>query len=481
MKQTVSIVGAGLAGLAAAVRLRDLWMEHSQKELEIHLFDASKHLGGRASSYIFSQEEGLLDNAQHLTMNCCTMLLEFLRRTDLFRFWEPQREMTFCVRIPNHSYSGYAPCSRLGFYSFRNSRIFPHPLNLLPSLLRLKYLTFLERIELLGVLRQMQRSTPAPGLPFREWLEDLACPGRIMDLFFEPITLSAFSDTLESVSAHMAQVLFSQMLFESHDAWHMWIPQRPLRDIFDAELTPFLEKAGIHLHRNTPVQRVFRSHLRIQENFSSFSSFSSLSSRSSSSSAAKESDFPTDATILAVPWWSAAKLMPELAERKTFNPNLFNSRTITAVHFWTDKKLFSQNNLVFPKETIQWIFRPPYGSGELGSYHQALISDSDRCCSEDLASLERVTRAELTMLFPEAKISHLRVTRTPSAVFSCDTWMDHSRPTFLTPFRSVFLAGDWTATDLPATMEGAVKSGWTAATETNYFLQNLRETPSAPS
>lgn len=481
MKRRVSIIGGGLAGLAAAVRLLNLGEENPQTALEIHLFEAAKHFGGRAASYVFSEEGVLLDNAQHITMNCCGNMLEFLRRTNLLRFWKLQREMTFSVRQP------YVPGASLERYSFRNSRFLPRPLHLLPSLFGLKYLTLTERFQLLGVLRQIQCSSPAPGLPLREWLEDLCCPERVMALFFEPVILSAFSDQLENVSAHMAQLVFTQMLLENRDAWHMWIPQKPLREIFDAELSPFLEKQGVFLHRNTRVHRVFRNHLTFFESPLTCSSespqmCSSESPRTFPSEYPSElhselqSVFPSDAVILAVPWWTAGTVMPELVERKTFQPDIYEPRTIAAIHIWTERPLFPEENRVFPCETIQWIFRPPYGSGSRGVYHQALLSDSDRCCSPDLASLERVAHAELGMLFPDARIQHLRAVRTPASVYSCNTWMEHSRPTFLTPFRSVFLAGDWTATGLPATMEGAVKSGVTAAEETFFFLQNLQET-----
>jgi len=477
-KRTVAIVGAGLSGISAAVRLWDLAKDVEKNgtpmPLEIHLFESSAFLGGRASSRFLSEEGVSLDGAQHLTMNCCTAMLEFLRRTELLRFWKLQTEMTFCVR--SGASEGTGP---LRFFPFRNSRFLPQPFHLLPALWGLGHLSRLERLQLLGVCRQIQRSTPASGSTFHAWLEELGCPAPVLNHFFDPVILSAFSDQMENVSAGIAKTVFRRMFFETKEGWHFWIPQSPLREIFDGGLTPFLEKMGIRLHRLTSVQRIVPGRLLV------------LDPKNGT-----RSEFRADSVILAVPWFQAGKLLPELVSLDVFHPERFEPRTIAAVHFWTDRVLFPQPDLVLPRETIQWIFRPPFGfeqqkvpavshSGTAsvssaerirnGFYHQALLSDADRCVSAKPQALEQLVRAELQMLFPEAQFLHFRTTRCPAAVFSCNTWMEHSRPTMLTPFPSIFLAGDWTATQLPATMESAVVSGNRAAEETFYFLKNLQE------
>lgn len=441
--QRIAIVGGGLAGLSAAIRLRELTGDSA----EIHLFDASEFLGGRAASRYLKEEELLVDGAQHVTMNCCTSMLEFLRKTDLLQFWKRQEEMTFCVRNPS---------GPLRFFPFRNSSLLPKPFHLLPSFWRLKYFTRLERLQLLGICRQIQCSKPPAGLPFRDWLDELDCPARAANLFFDSVVLSAFSDQLENVSARMVHSIFHQMFLEAKDAWHLWVPQVPLREIFDSALTPILEGMGIQIHRLNAVKRIFPN-------------------RSSVQMVKDEAEFQADAVILAVPWFQAGRILPELVQTQTFNPGIFEPRTIAAVHFWADRELFRQKNLVLPAETIQWIFRPDFGGQENGFYYQALLSDSDRCVSMESQSLEHVVHAELQMLFPDAKFLRFRVTRNPGAVFSCSPGVEHSRPGTSTPFPTVFLAGDWTDTKLPATMESAVRSGNAAAEKTFDFLQNLGE------
>lgn len=455
-KRRVAIVGGGLAGLAAAVRLAELVREKSTcgktdgSSLEIHLFESGKHLGGRAGSVFLREENVLLDGAQHITMNCCTEMMDFLRKTDLIRFWKEEKCMTFCVREPEN---GTSP---LRFYPFRNAEWLPTPFQLAPALCGMGFLTVGERIQLPILLRKIQKKCPAPGLPLRAWLEELGCSDRLMTQFFEPVTLSAFSEQLESVSARLAQTVLRRM-FGPRNAWHFWRPTRPLREIFDAEFTPILEKLGIHIHRQTPITRVLPEGVRFR-NYEM-------------TGTATEQDFPADVVILAVPWFRVGKIYPELETHGLLRTEIFEPRSIAAVHFWTEKPLFRQEHLVFPSETIQWIFRPEFGSlSELGVYHQVLISDANRMVSPQNTALERVVRAELQMLFPSAKVKHFRVTRMPNAVFSPNPWMEHARPTALTPYPNVFLAGDWTATDLPATMESAIVSGNAAARETIYFL-----------
>ncbi len=458
IKRTVAVVGAGLSGLAAAVRLHDLaknWDKETGGKfpLEIHLFEVSGVLGGRASSRFCPERNVWLDNSQHVAMNCCHELLDFLKRTELLEYWKLQREMTFCVRRP--PFSGK---SNLRFMPFRNSRWLPRPLHLLPALCGLKFLSRLERFELLGICQQIRKSKPAEGISISEWLDDLFCPDRVMNLFFEPVILSAFSEQLENVSARAAQKLFQEVFFSSRDGWHIWIPQRPLREIFDTALTLVLEKMGIHVHRRTSVKRVHDGRLTVSD-----------------SEAGSLAEFSADAVILAVPWFQAGKIFPELVSCRTLNPDFFEPRTIASVHFWSDRELFSCANLVLPQETIQWIFRPPFIFEEKGICYQALLSDSDHCAAIDPSVLEHLVHEELKMLFPEANFRDFFVRRSPAAVFSCGTQLDEGRPTFLTPIPSVFLAGDWTATGLPATMESAVRSGHIAAAESFEFLQNLPE------
>ncbi|MBQ9456062.1 MAG: FAD-dependent oxidoreductase [Thermoguttaceae bacterium] len=441
----VAIIGAGLSGLSAAIRLSEM-----EDPPEIHLFESLAHLGGRASSNWFPDEKLLLDSAQHVTMNCCTEMLQFLLKTDLLRFWKLQPEMTFCVRQTGKK-SG-----KLAFYPLRNSRVLPKPFHLLPSLWGLKFLTPVERFELLGILRQIRHGSAPPGTSFREWLEELFCPHRVAELYFGPVILSAFSDQMESVSAQIAQSVFRQIFCGPRDAWQMWVPKVPLREIFDSALTPTLEKRGILIHRQTSVKRLFADRLVL-----------------STSETDAQTEFSFDAAILAVPWHRAGKILPELVTQKTFTPDVFEPRTIASVHFFADRDLFPQENLVFPSETIQWLFKVPFLREEHG--FQALLSDSDRCVSTSSGAIEQIVHAELQMLFPEATFNRFRVTRVPAAVFSCNAWMEHARPTVLTPFPTVFLAGDWTSTGLPATMESAVRSGSKAAEETRFFLENLPE------
>lgn len=441
-RRAVAVVGGGLAGLSAAW---DLCTLPDAAPCDVHLFEGRRVLGGRATSRYFFDEKLLLDNAQHVAMNACVEFLDFLRKTDLLRFWKCQPEMTFVARDLRRGH-GAPP----RFYPFRDGKF-----GLSPSLWGLRFLTPMERLRVACLLGKALGEKNAHGWNFEEWLARNACSSRLSRLFFDPVLLSAFSDRASSISFRLAQGVLRRMFAGERGAWHLWIPQRPLSEIFDRELGAKLATLeNLHVHRGLKVQRVCPTqdagglhlegvHFQKRNHFR----------------------LPFDAVILAVPWDVAGRILPQLVTRNVLRPQIFEPRCISAVHVWTAEPMFAQPNLVTAGETVQWLFRPPFAPSPLGHYHQALISDSDGTCSARLETLAGVVNHELLELFPGVEIRRMHATRTPHAVFAPTTAVEHERPTFATPFPNVFLAGDWTATDLPATMEGAVTSGRRAARE----------------
>ena len=416
----IAIIGAGLAGLAAAVKL----LTEGGDSVEVHLYEQSRFMGGRVSSFVEGTSGKLLDAVQHVSMKCCDATMRFLECTGLDVCGSFQKEIVF---------GGYR------FSRLRNSPFLPAPFHLLGSVLRLKFLTFGQRLSLLALTRRVQKETPPEDVSFSAWLETLGCEKAIRRLFWDTLVLSAFSDSAENVPARMAKNILTRMLMDRADGWHLWVPDRPLRMIFHDEMLRFLRKfPRFHFHPLTQIKRM-----------------------------PPEGDGIHDATIMAVPWHAAARILPELTSRSILKTECFVPRTIAAVHAWYDRPLFSPGrNVAIPGMTTQWIFRHPWGDADFptshGVYHQLMLSDSDTCCSPRPEVIQNILTAESQEMFPAAKLLHAKTVCVPASVFS-PAAAEHFRPKCVTPWRNIFLAGDWTDTGFPATMEGAIRSGETAA------------------
>ena len=519
----IGIVGGGLAGLAAAERLlRDL-----PDDWQIHLFERSRFLGGRAAAaWSIPARQKTLDAAQHLTMGCCPHFLDFLERTGLREYWKTQDCMAFFHQPRNAKHGRFS--------LLRNSRILPPPFHLLGSLLRMRFLTLTERLNLARTLRRfLLDSEPPQYVSLEDWLVQHRCVPRVRRLFFDMVAVSAFCDLAEDVPARLAQRVFREMFRSGKTAWQPILPTEPLRAIFNERLEPFLAQPlaqkRLWIHRGTGIARVeleANTHVRLVRagsddtpqpdadavhhpqaptranvrsqleswDCSAENGFSpTADAEMETAMAVPEEPTPVeaaldsepvdaeavpsrfDACVLAVPWHTAGKVVPELLSQRVVLEAFFEPRTIAAVHFWTTKPLFPVENLALPGSLIQWIFRHGFGNtADGGVYHQALLSNSDECVTSDPHALRQLVLDEIQTLFPQAEILDAHVVRFPGAVFSSQPEFSGSnRPGARTPWPRLFLAGDWTDTGLPGTMEGAVRSGRNAA---QALLESLANT-----
>ncbi|MDO4550590.1 MAG: FAD-dependent oxidoreductase [Planctomycetia bacterium] len=500
-RKKIAIIGAGLAGMAAAVKL----LTEYGDLVEVSLFEQSRFMGGRVSSFQEKVSGKLLDSVQHVSMRCCKATMNFLDRTGLKPLGRFQKEIVFafprkkeniliCDDTPNppsyflhkkfinqiirsgdaHIFSSRPRATNIKFSIMRNSHFFPYPLHLTGSVLRLHFLPFRQRIKLLNILRLLQKTDPPTHATFRDWLNEMGCPESLQHLFWDVLVLSAFSEKSEHVSAKIAKKVFSTTFFTGADAWHVWLPSRPLRMIFHDKMLEFFRHfSSFHFHPLTQIKRISPhengtfSLVTRQEEYRNF-----------------------DACILTVPWKNAAKILPELVQKNVLHPEAYESRAISAVHAWYDRPLFSPwRNVAIPGMTIQWIFRHAWGDADFplsdplfseenknlsdsqknlpsqhGYYHQLMLSDSDTFSSHPDILQQKILE-EMQQLFPQRKLIHAKTVRIPSAVFSPNIHLENIRPVSATPWPNIFLAGDWISTDLPATMEGAILSGEMAVKE----------------
>ncbi|MDO4571244.1 MAG: FAD-dependent oxidoreductase [Planctomycetia bacterium] len=456
MRKRVAIIGGGLAGLAAAVEIRNLEREKGMEPPEIHLFEATSTLGGRAGGYFWSEANLWLDYSMHVFMHACASLRQFLENTHLDAFWQTQPQINFLMR-------------KKGVFPFRGSNSLPVPLHLAPGLWRLKFLSPWERLTAAKIMRAIHAYPMPEGWTFGEWLNWRRCSYNVRNLFFEPIVLSAFCAQLENVSARMVKKLFDAVFFTTTDAWRVALPTRPLNEIFNDRLEPFLEKIDIRVHRNHRIENVRQGCARDNATQEGNVVVSVKNQRTQQS---ESSCF--DAVFCAVPWHEAPRLIPFLRKETWFKEQILVPNGIGSVHCWTDETWFEHNHAAVLGETIQWIFRIPHADNQWGRCYQVLLSDPQGCGVTSRDTLQKLVWGEVQALFPNAKINRMKSFMHAQAVFVPTPATEKVRPRNATSVPRLYLAGDWTLTPYPSTMEGAVLSGKNAVLE---WFRDLESNP----
>jgi squalene-associated FAD-dependent desaturase len=444
----VVIVGGGLAGLAAAAALA-----LARRGLRITLVESRPRLGGRASSFNDPATGELVDNCQHVSMTCCTNLADFCRRvgtSDLFR------------REPAVVFLG--PDGRL---SRLTAGVLPAPFHLAGSFLRARYLGWSDKGRVaygLACLRSTR--SDRPGEPFADWLLRHRQTRRTINLYWATVLISALNERLEQMDVTHARKVFLDGFLRNREGFQIEIPLVPLGELYGKRLESWLGANGVDVRLTTGVRLVehdpagtiagvlLRSGARIE----------------------------ADRVVLAVPFDRVRDLLPDaLAARIPGLAGLdaLQSSPITGVHLWFDRPVCPLPHVVTVGRLIQWVFNHTALQGRTaaaseagagaecgGQYLQLVIS-----AAYDLLSLSKdailvAVLTELAEIWPATNAARLLrswVVTEHGATFAVRPGVDRLRPPQRTPVAGLFLAGDWTATGWPATMEGAVRSGYRAA------------------
>lgn len=431
----IAIVGGGLAGMAAAVGLAD-------DALEVHLFESRRKLGGRAASYLDPTIGELIDHCQHVSMGCCTNMTDFCRRTGIEEHFSRDSRINFV-----------APDGKCCVV--QANPVLPAPLHLLPSLWGLRYLRFHERLRIISSVWKLATTGMRANHErsyFFDWLRKERQSKNCVELFWKPILVSALGESLERVSVAAARKVVVDGFLASRDGYVVVVPDQPLSRLFDQYVGEWLTSHGIAVRRETPV-----TSLRIHDG--------NVDGVHLADGAAEPFDF----VVLALTWRQISNhLTPELTSRL---PELASAAKlmpspITGVHLWLDRPLMDRPHAVLLDRCSQWVFQPKLGASSSEHYYQVVIS-----ASHDLENLHRSEIAdkvceELNATWPAeppAKLLRWRVVIERVAVFSPAPDSIRLRPSQRTRIPNLLLAGDWTATGWPSTMESAVRSGYLAA------------------
>jgi squalene-associated FAD-dependent desaturase len=438
-KPRLAIVGGGMAGMAAALAA-------AERGFDVELFEQGLALGGRAGSFHDTQVDQLVDFSPHISMGCCTNLADFCRRTGVDKAFDRDRTLHFIDSSGKR-------------YEFTGSRWLPAPLHLLPGLFGLGYLSLADRLSIARALLKLIRSCPvdSPDSPtMAHWLAKARQSKAAVDGFWSIVLVSALGDTLEHVSVSAARKVFLDGFCATQSAYEVLVPKAPLQELWN-QAGKRLAECGVKIHLKTPVRRVVVENGKAQ--------------------AIELNDGTTcgvDFVIAAVSWKQIARLLgSEHAVAATSCANLASS-PITAVHLWFDRPITPLPHAAIVGRLSQWLFAMGHdGTWENGDslksqslhHYAVVISASQGLSDRDRNGIRQEVLSDLAALWSEsraAELIHSRVLTQASAVFSVSPGSDRWRPPATGGLANRFLAGDWTSTGWPATMEGAVRSGYQA-------------------
>ncbi len=429
----VVVVGGGIAGLAASVAL-------SQSGVRVSLLEKSPRLGGRATSYVLPTGEHI-DNCQHITLRCCSNLEDFYERIGVDRKIRYYDQLIFAK---SNGQRGSVQASWL-----------PAPLHLLPSFARLRLLNTKDK---LAIARAMFRIVWNSGrlkvsddITMLDWLRKQKQTVAAIDHFWRVVLVSALNEDLERIDAAHGIAVFWKAFLSNPEGFRIGIPSVPLSDLY-ASGAECIEKAHGEVRTRCGVAEICIcgdqvSAIRLDDG----------------------TELCADYFISAVTSDRLMKLLPESVrtiEPFAGLPNIPVS-PITSIHLWYEQPVMNDPFIASLDQTIQWVFnKSKLSSNGVGHYLQVVISASRSLRDRAQQELIQLCTQELAKVLPATRTSKLLrsvVIRETAATFSPQPGSDRWRPGQKTPLLNLFLAGDWTQTGWPATMESAVRSGYLAA------------------
>jgi zeta-carotene desaturase len=415
----VIVIGGGLAGLASAAAL-------AGAGYEVEVFESRAFLGGRATSWPASDSTELVDNCQHVLMRCCVNLLDFYRRLgveDSIRFYK-----TFYFIEPG------------GRVSKLQRGMLPAPAHFAGSFLGMSCLGLADKMGIARAMLAIRRDHARKDLDnitMAEWLHSQGQTPRAIERFWRQVLVSAVNEDLERMAAsHGFQVFWLGMLARG-DAYEMGVPAVPLRELYREDVWQRVGQVTIHprsaVTRINPDYRIVTG-VRVGEE-----------------------THKADAYICALPFERLNGLLPEME----LDTKGWEHSPITGIHLWFDRPITTLPHATLLDRTIQWMFNKSEGR-----YVQLVVSASRSLIEMNRGEVIALATRELAEFFPEVKSASLErahVVKEVRATFSAKPGMESQRPSAYTEWENFYLAGDWTRSGWPATMEGAVRSGYAAA------------------
>ncbi len=416
-------MGGGLAGLAAAAAL-------GSAEQRVTVFEARPFCGGRAASYPLNaadENSPTIDNCQHVLLRCCRNLLDFYERLG--------------VRDRIRFYREFYWIEPGGRRSVMRRGLLPAPLHFTESFTKLHFLSLSDKLSvasgLLSIRYEWGKRADLDRITMLEWLREKKQTPRAIERFWKQVLVSAVNEELDRMAAlHGLQVFYRGFLSRA-DSYEMGVPAVPLGQLYSEDA--WTKHPKVKIVRRAPVQQV------------------RMEGGRATGVMVNGECVAADAFVLAVPFERMAALIPELP----LDLSGFSHSPITGIHLWFDRPVTDLPHATLLDRTIQWMFNK-----HEGRHIQLVVSASRNLIETSRAEVIALALRELKEFFPRAgelKLERAHVVKEVRATFSAAPGLEERRPVNATAIPNLFLAGDWTRSGWPATMEGAVRSGYLAA------------------
>jgi squalene-associated FAD-dependent desaturase len=432
-RTSVLVAGGGLAGIAAACDL-------AAAGLDVRLVEKRPFLGGRSYSYVDKRSHVEVDNGQHVFLGCCTEYIAFLKRLGVWHKAKLQRRLN--VRVIDKT---------RGESALRGERL-PAPLHLLPSLLRFRSLSPVEKARAayaMARIRALDRTArrALDDITFADWLRRHGQSENAIRGFWNLIVLPTLNGAVTTVSADLALMVFQEGFLRSREGGNVGWARVGLSALLAEAAREYVESRGGAVRLGEGI-----SGLRLEDGRAAV--------------AGEDADY----VLLALDPPSLTPLLPRQLREDPFFGRISHIGTspIVNVHLWYDRRITDVEFAAFLNTPMQWLFNKSklWGQEGEGQYLDISLSGAHEFVDLPTRDIIGLFSRELQALFPKARTAELRrglVVKQRDATFAARPGIARLRPSQRTPVANLFLAGDWTDTGWPATMESAVRSGRMAA------------------
>ena len=427
------VVGGGLAGLSAAVSL-------TKKNIHVHLIEASPKFGGRTYSFLDEESGNEIDNGQHLLLGCYYETIEFIKLIGAEHqfYFQKRLEINFIDQDKSE-------------YHLKAAKL-PYPFGLLAGLLNYKALSLFDKIKIKTLISTLLLidSNRYYDVSVLTWLKKNGQNERSIKAFWEIIGIGALNSQLKNASAKIFIDLLKIIFLKGSGASAMIIPKVGLSKAFVDPAINFLNANNTELLLSEKLLEI------------SIAQNKAVVVRTDKGSI---NDF--DAVVLAIPSYALSRINEKNLIIENDKTDLTTSSIVT-LHLWLKENKLKKPFYAFIDSRLHWVFNH-------GRYITTVTSSADEFIEKSKEELFSIISSELSTYLGinREKITRYKIIKEKRATFIPNKENLLKRPSAKTKLENVFLAGDWTNTGLPATIEGAIKSGNTAANEVQKYLSSF--------
>ncbi len=452
----IIVLGGGLAGISAACHLLE-------RGCRVTLVEKRPYLGGRTFSFGHHPHQETepafrVDNGQHVFLGCCTSYIDLLKK--LGSHAQAYLQPNLHVEIRRVGERGKpTKASTLSSFPF-----LPAPFHILPSFLRYSHLGIGDRLRVIyGLLcvRLTRRSRPAlEAQSFHQWLKAHGQSDNAISRFWDIIIVATLNDDSRNVSASMALMVYQEGVLKGRNSPNIGFSRVGLSELMGHPAKDLILAAGGSVLSGRKVSRL------IVEDTAEGSEKTVAGIELTDGETLRG-----DIYVSALPFGDLGSILPPDLTDSPFFSGVRELATapIVNVHIWYDRQVMDTTGepfVAFLDSPLQWVFdksrmQGADPSGPLGQYLCVSISSAWDYMDMPKADVRRIVLAEMESAFPlaaQAQVRDVLVIKSP-ATFRCTPGSAALRPSTITPIKNLFLAGDWTDTGWPSTMEGAVRSG----------------------